>query len=161
MGHFSITIGIISYSAPIFTWFFTFSLHTALLLFPLSPSLIHVLPPPLSPWKRKKKSVFLFPSCGVAAFSHSWEYILNLASQSISDKHIMFYFKHKMQFWSFHNDTVNRAIAKKHKETNKPDYLFFSFRSQLLICCCFFHLEGWQHADDVSVAYVFLTSFHV
>lgn len=107
--------------SPTFTHFFSFfpsdsNIMGAALLFPFylsDPSCLSS-----QPRKKKKKNIyFFFPSWRIF---HSWEYILNLASQSISDKHIMFYFKHKMQFWSFHNDTVNRNTANKQKN----DYPF-------------------------------------
>lgn len=77
--------------------------HFSTLLFPTpSPH-----PPPIPP----KISIFI-PLQWRHCIPHSWDRILNLASQSISDKHIMFHLEHKMQFWSRHNDTVHRDKAK-------------------------------------------------
>lgn len=89
-----------------------------------SPSLFSILSPLLPPASRllslsvsspppqKKKISIFIPLRWHYCTLHSWDGILNLASRSISDKHIMFHLEHRMQFWSRHNDTVHRDKAK-------------------------------------------------
>lgn len=144
----SITIVTVTHSASIFThshnFILEFSTLPTALLHLLFPS---CLPDPSCisyPRKKNKKRCISIPLLWRCRISHSWEYILNLASQSISDKHIMFYFKHKMQFWSFHNDTVNRDTAKKRRKKSGSILFFTATVSQRtttrwwnLTCICF------------------------
>lgn len=125
-----------------------------------SASLVSILPlwslllftsPPQKNKNQKKKICIYIPLLWRCRIFHSWEYILNLTSRSISDKHIMFYFKHKMQFWSFHNDTVNRDTARKRpKKPPKTEDLFFKAEMLLVLQDCDVLMRSQLHMLFVS-----------